>query len=147
MVAILTLAIAIAANAVVFSVLNALVLRPVPISAGAKEPLHDRGRQEPHHAIYPDYVEIRDRNRTLEGVTAFDITMVGLDKGQGSSRARLYASSGNYFDVLGIQPYLGRFFHPSDEHGPDSAPYVVLSYTYWQSHSKATRPWWAVPFN
>ena len=39
--------------------------------------------------------------------------------------------TGNYFDALGIQPYLGRFFHGSDEHGPNSAPYIVLSYGYW----------------
>jgi predicted permease len=42
-------------------------------------------------------------------------------------------TSGNYFDVLRIQPYLGRFFHASDEHGPNSAPYMVLSYAYWHS--------------
>jgi predicted permease len=45
-----------------------------------------------------------------------------------------YNTSGNYFDVLGVQPYLGRFFHASDEHGSDSAPYLVLSYAYWHSH-------------
>ena len=43
-------------------------------------------------------------------------------------------ASGNYFDVLGIQPYLGRFFQRSDEHGPNSAPYIVLSYAYWHTH-------------
>ena len=47
--------------------------------------------------------------------------------------------SGNYFDVLGIQPYLGRFFHASDEHGPNSAPYIVLSYAYWHSHFQDDR--------
>ena len=43
-------------------------------------------------------------------------------------------ASGNYFDTLDVQPYLGRFFHASDEKGYDSAPYVVLSYAYWNSH-------------
>jgi predicted permease len=43
-------------------------------------------------------------------------------------------TSGNYFDGLGIQPYLGRFFHASDERGANSAPYVVLSYAYWHGH-------------
>ncbi len=46
----------------------------------------------------------------------------------------LYEASGNYFDTLGIKPYLGRFFHSSDEHGPNSSPYIVLSYAYWRSH-------------
>src|SRR6202035_2651381 len=58
----------------------------------------------------------------------------GLDSDGRTAPIWLYTASGNYFDVLGIQPYLGRFFHASDEHGPDSAPYVVLSYAYWQSH-------------
>ncbi len=43
-------------------------------------------------------------------------------------------ASGNYFDGLGIQPYMGRFFHASDEKGQGSAPYVVLSYAYWHGH-------------
>lgn len=42
--------------------------------------------------------------------------------------------SGNYFDTLGIQPYVGRFFHGSDEHGANSAPYLVLSYAFWHAH-------------
>ena len=44
-----------------------------------------------------------------------------------------YEVSGNYFDALRIQPYLGRFFHGADEHGPNSAPYIVLSYPNWHS--------------
>ena len=45
-----------------------------------------------------------------------------------------YMVSGNYFDSLGMQPYLGRFIHASDEHGKNSVPYIVLSYAYWHSH-------------
>ena len=45
-----------------------------------------------------------------------------------------YEVSGNYFDALGIQPFLGRFFHGADEHGPNSAPLLVISYAYWHSH-------------
>ena len=45
-----------------------------------------------------------------------------------------YMVSGNYFDALGVQPHLGRFFHASEEHGKNSVPEVVLSYAYWQSH-------------
>src|SRR5216683_2653954 len=45
-----------------------------------------------------------------------------------------YLISGNYFDSLGVQPYLGRFIHASDEHGKNSLPYIVLSYAYWRNH-------------
>jgi len=46
----------------------------------------------------------------------------------------VYETSGNYFDTLGVQPYLGRVFHSPDEHGENSAGYIVLSYAYWHSH-------------
>jgi predicted permease len=47
--------------------------------------------------------------------------------------------TGNYFDALDVHPYLGRFFHASDEHGPNSAPYIVLPYAYWQSRFEGDR--------
>jgi hypothetical protein len=58
----------------------------------------------------------------------------GLDTGDGASPVWGYKTSGNYFDVLGIQPYLGRFFNPSDENGPNSAPFMVLTYAYCHTH-------------
>ena len=82
---------------------------------------------------YPDYRDLRDRNHSMEGLVAYSIDPAALDTGGDPSPAWLYEASGNYFDVLGVQPYLGRFFHSSDEHGPNSAPYIVLSYAYWQS--------------
>ncbi|HEY0702154.1 MAG TPA: ABC transporter permease [Candidatus Acidoferrales bacterium] len=132
-VAILTLAVAICANVVVFSVLNALVLRPIDLPGVQNLYMLEYGPQHWQQS-YPDYRDIRDRNRSFEGVMAFTIAPVGLDLGQGSLQSYAYEASGNYFDLLGIQPYLGRFFHPSDEKGPDSAPYLVLSYAYWHSH-------------
>ena len=50
-----------------------------------------------------------------------------------------YEASGNYFDGLGLQPYLGHFFHASDEHGPNSAPYIVLGYAFWHTHFQDDR--------
>jgi predicted permease len=58
---------------------------------------------------------------------------VGIDTGGNPSTVWPYDATGNYFDALGIQPWVGRFFHASDEHGNNSAPYVVLSYAYWHS--------------
>jgi predicted permease len=72
-------------------------------------------------------------------LAAYCIDPAGLDTGKTTSRAWVYEVSGNYFDVLGIQPYLGRFFHRSDEHGPNSAPYIVLPYAYWHSHFQDDR--------
>ncbi len=136
--AVLTLALAIGANAVVFSVLNALVLRPLkvpnPESLYMLERAFERG-STPSQA-YPDYIDLRDRNHSFESLVSYDIVgPVGLDTGGGNpSVVWPYLITGNYFDSLGIQPYLGRFLHSSDEHGKNSVPYVVLSYAYWHSH-------------
>ena len=57
----------------------------------------------------------------------------GLDTGKETADTWIYETSGNYFDALRLQPYLGRFFHESDEHGVNSAPYAVLTYTGWHT--------------
>jgi predicted permease len=137
-VAVVTLAMAIGANAVVFGVMDVLILRPVnvpePESLYETEYGVDTGFQS-----YPNYLDLRDRNRSFDGLAAFSFAFVGLDTGDNPSSATGYATSGNYFDVLRIQPYLGRFFHSSDEHGRNSAPYLVLSYAYWHSHFQDDR--------
>jgi hypothetical protein len=131
-VAILTLALGIGANALVFGVMNALLLRPLDVPQA--ETLWgtaygvDTGFQS-----YPNYRDLRDRNRSFDDLAAFKFAFVGLDTGKDPSRATGFATSANYFDVLRIQPYVGRFFHRSDEHGPNSAPYLVLSHAYWHS--------------
>ena len=131
--AVLTLALGIGANAVVFSVLNAVVLRPVNVPQAQN--LYMVQRFQYASQSYLDYLDLRDRNRTFESLVTFDIIgPVGVDTGGNASTAWPYLASGNYFDALGIQPYLGRFFHAADEHGMNSAPYVVLSYAYWRGH-------------
>ncbi|HEV2351277.1 MAG TPA: ABC transporter permease [Terriglobia bacterium] len=139
-VAVLTLALAIGANAVVFSVMNALVLRPLNVPhAQSLYQLGRTGEKWGGNESYPSYLDLRDRNRSFEGLAADNISGAGLDAGEGPSRAWGYEVTGNYFDVLGIQPYLGRVIHASDEHGPNSAPYLVLSYAYWHTHFQDDR--------
>jgi len=135
--AVVTLALGIGANAVVFSVLNAVVLRPVNLPNADNlfmlQRAFDRG-STPSQS-YPDYVDLRDKNHTFSSMVAFDIIgPVGLDAGGNPSTAWPYVASGNYFDALGVQPFLGRFYHASDEKGYNSAPYVVLSYAFWHSY-------------
>jgi predicted permease len=133
LVAVLTLALGIGANAVVFSAINAFLLHPLNVpqadslyavwraNAGASE-------------SYPDYLDLRDRNRSFDDLVAYGVSAAGLDTGKDPSRVWLYEVSGNYFDALKIQPYLGRLLHASDEHGANSAPYIVLSYAFWHTH-------------
>jgi len=135
--AVLTLALAIGANAVVFSVLNALVLRPLNVPHSDNIYMLERvfERASTPSQSYVDYLDLRDRNRSFESLVSYDIQgAVGLDTGSGNPAVVWpYMVSGNYFDALGIQPYLGRFIHSSDEHGRNSVPYVVLSYALWHS--------------
>src|ERR1700757_1471379 len=126
LVAVLTLAMAIGANAVVFSLLNGLILRPLNLP-GAQN-LYTIQLEESPFQSYLDYLDLRDRNRSFEGIVGYSIDRAGLDTGGAPSTAWLYEATGNFFDVLGVQPYLGRFFHASDEHGPNRAPYIVPSY-------------------
>ncbi len=133
-VAIMTLAFAIGANAVVFSVLNALILHPLHVPQSESLYGIQHGNEASSYQSYPDYLDLRDRNRSFDDLAAYDAAQVGLDTGENTARAWIVLASGNYFDVLRLQPFLGRFFHASDEHGPNSAPYVVLSYDYWHTH-------------
>ena len=132
--AILTLAMAIGANAVVFSVLNGLILRPLSVPDAQSLYTLERASDKETNQSYPDYLDLRDRNHSFDGLAAYSVNQVALNTGEGPSMEWSIETSGNYFDVLRIRPYLGRFFHASDEHGPNSAPYIVLSYAYWHSH-------------
>jgi predicted permease len=133
MAVVLTLALAIGANAVVFGLMDGLVLRPLNVPQS--ESLYGT-----HYGdnltwqSYLNYIDLRDRNRSFEDLAAFNMVLgVGLDTGKDPVAANGFAATGNYFDVLRIHPYLGRLFHASDEHGSNSAPYIVLTYAYWHS--------------
>jgi predicted permease len=133
-VAVLTLALAIGANAVVFGVLNGLVLRPLDVPQPESLYGIEHGNEHSMSESYPDYLDLRDRNRSFDGLAGFQINQVGWEAGGDPILAWVYEVTGNYFDVLRIQPYRGRFFHGSEERGPNSAPYVVLSQPYWHNH-------------
>lgn len=132
--ALLTLAMAIGANAVVFSVLNGLILRPLNVPHPESLYLLEASADKSTVQSYPDYLDLRDRNHSFDGLTAVGMGQVALNDGSGPSIEWNVEASCNYFDALRIQPYLGRFFHDSDDHGPNSAPFMVLSYDYWHSH-------------
>jgi predicted permease len=132
--AILTLAVALGANAVAFSALNALILRPVNLPDA--QSLYGLQRVTNHFPMqsYPDYLDLRDHNRSFDALAAFNIADAALETGKNAFPAWVYEVSGNYFDALHIHPYLGHFFQASDERGANSAPYVVLTYAYWHAH-------------
>ena len=136
--AVLTLALAIGANAVVFAVLNALILRPLNVPRADSLYTLEHGYKD-QSTSYPDYLDLRERNRSFEDLAGYIMTPVGFDTGRNPTQAWGYEVTGNYFDALGIHPYLGRFFHNADEHGPNSAPFLVISYAYWHSNFQDDR--------
>jgi predicted permease len=130
--ALITLALAIGANAVVFGIMDGLLLRPLNVPQW--DSLWGTMYQDnTAWQSYPNYLDLRDHNHSFEDLAAFNMVFVGLDMGKDPSVFNGFATSGNYFDVLRLEPFLGKFFHASDEHGPNSAPYIVLSYGYWHS--------------
>ncbi len=130
--AIVTLALAIGANAVVYGVMDALIRRPLRVphaeSLWGLENGDGSGWQS-----YPNYRDFRERNHSFDDLAAIRMEFADLDAGNDPAQATGWAASGNYFDELRIQPFLGRFFHSQDEKGSDSAPYLVLSYAYWHT--------------
>ncbi|HMD34528.1 MAG TPA: ABC transporter permease [Vicinamibacterales bacterium] len=132
--AVLTLALGIGANAVVFSVLNAFIIRPLDVPDSASLYQIERGKSKDGAQSYPDYRDLRDRNRSFDGLATYDFTRLALDSDGTPVRVWAKSVTGNYFDVLRVQPFLGRFFHAADEHGPDSAPFIVLGHAYWHAH-------------
>jgi predicted permease len=131
--ALLTLILAIGANVVTFSVLNAIILRPQEGSAskGLYTIVHQGSGGDNHS--YPDYLDFKNKNSTFHDMATYRLQRAGLAIGDSAYDAWYIRASGNYFDVLGVQPAQGRLFHASDEHGPNSAPYIVLSEDFWRS--------------
>jgi predicted permease len=131
-IAILSIALGVGINAVVFGVLNALLFKPLPHVESPDRVVF----VQPERAStmsFPNYRDLRDRNTTLEGLAATRIVVVGLSNSSGAERTWGYLVTGNYFDVLGVKPALGRFFRPEEDRvGGDSA-YAVLSYALWQN--------------
>jgi predicted permease len=130
--AVITLALGIGANVVVFSVLNGLILRPLGVPDAKNLYQISHGKNGGDWQSYPDYKDFRDRDPSFSGIMAYKFFTAGMSIDNATVRGWGFAATGNYFDVLGVQPALGHFFHASDEHGLGSAPYVVLSYDFWR---------------
>jgi predicted permease len=134
-IAIVTLGLGMAVNTTVFSIINGLVLRPLPVPhaeqitvLAMKQP----GVQGFQSFSYPDFQDIRSQSESTGEVFAYRTTLVGVTadgKGDHSVMSRV---TGNYFSALGIAPALGRLILPSEGQTPGADPVLVLGYDYWQ---------------
>jgi predicted permease len=142
-VALVTLMLGIGANIVVFGVLNTVLLRPLDVS-DPQSLYQIRHKQWMQGRLittsYPAFEDFQRRNTMFSGMIAMNAYSSGaLRWRNGVMNVHGDEVSGNYFDLLGVQPELGRFFHAAGEHGPDSAPYLVLSDSLWRSAFQADR--------
>jgi predicted permease len=143
-IAVLTLALGIGANTAIFSLMNQVLLRKLPIkNPNELEILRAPGPKTGHVSSdgddtesfsYPMYKGLRDKNSVFSGILArYGFSASVSNHGQ-TDRAVGEVVSGNYFDVLGVQPAMGRLFTRDDDKLPSAEPYVVLSYFYWKHH-------------
>jgi predicted permease len=126
-----TLALAIGANTTTFSALNQFLLRPLPVERPSELVFLNTGRGISQS--YPNFIDFRNSNRTLSGLIAYRIQPVGISHAGKNSHIWGYEASGNYFDVLGVRPILGRTFGPEDDQISSPRPVIVISYAAWQN--------------
>jgi macrolide transport system ATP-binding/permease protein len=127
-VAALSLALGIGVNSMVFTFINSAMFRPLP--------LPDAGRlvriQGDNTPAYSDYLAFRERAAAFAGLAAYDFDTLNLVAEATSGRVGVVKVSGNYFDVLGVKPVLGRSFSPDEDRNPGTQPVAVISYGLWQ---------------
>jgi putative ABC transport system permease protein len=143
-IAVITLALGIGANTAIFSLMNQVLLRELPIkSPDQLEILRAPGPKSGHISTdgdstesfsYPMYKGLRDTNAVFSGILArYGFAASVASRGQ-TDRATGEVVTGNYFEVLGVQPAIGRVFSQDDDRVPGAQPVVVLSHSYWTRH-------------
>ncbi len=131
-IAILTLALGIGANTTVFTFVENILLRSLPVHDPEQLVALNWGQNV--NMSYPNYVDFCDRNTVFSNLVATRMNLVNM-----SLRAREnflvwgYEATGNYFKTLGVKPLLGRFFGPAEDDKPGAHPVIVISHRYWQT--------------
>src|SRR5215471_3913665 len=137
LVALVTLMLGIGANVVVFGIVNAVLLHPLDVSDPQNLYQLRIGSWANGKLLttsYPAFGDIRQRNTTFSDIAGFNAyCQARLHWGDAVASVSGYAVTGNYIDLLGVKPQIGRLIQAEDEHGPNSAPYIVLSDHLWRS--------------
>jgi predicted permease len=142
LVAILSIAVGVGANAAMFSLADALVLRPLPVprateivalSGNNTAAAANTGFGINRAVSILDYRDVRDRARSFEGLFAYGVVLTGFSRSASEPAQNVLGLrvSGNFFRVLGVQPALGRTFRDDEDEAPGRDPVVVLSHAAW----------------
>jgi macrolide transport system ATP-binding/permease protein len=134
LIALLSLALGIGATTAIFSLVNTVLLRPLPVVQ--PDQLQAISVQVKNGGVaafsYPNYVDFRDRNEVLSGIYASRIAPMGLSHNGNNERIWGYEVTGNYFQILGVQAVKGRLITPEEDRVRLANPIAVLSYGCWQ---------------
>src|SRR5262249_32183348 len=137
-VAVVTLALGIGANTAIFTLLDQVLLQTLPVKSPRQLVMLDApgansgSMHGPYSFSYPMYRDIRDQNSVFSGVLGLWGFDASLSHANSTERVKGELVTGNYFDVLGVRPALGRVFTQADDSNPGGHPLVMLSHTYWQ---------------
>jgi putative ABC transport system permease protein len=140
-VAVLTLALGIGANTAIFSVVEAVLIRPLPYPEPGRLIWISRVLPAIHAQLVAstDYIAWLEQNKTLTGISAFEASGSCNLTGRGvAQRVPAAAVSANFFSTLGVQPFLGRAF-TAEEDRPGGRPVVLLTYSFWRRHFNSDR--------
>jgi len=132
--AVLTLALGIAANVIVFGVLQALILRPIDVPHGDRVMTLSLTTSAYPLVAWPEVRDVRDGNTLLSAVAAYSPENVGLEAGGVTRPVWGFGVSGQYFELVAIQPFLGRLLQRADDDHPGASEAAVLSWPAWKSH-------------
>ncbi len=139
LVAVLSLALGIGANTAIFTLVNAVFLHPVPVKNPSELmsifTVDDKNAFAGNNKLptsQPNFADLRDHNVSFLGMYADQPFPAAITVGNQAEELNGQIVSGNYFDVLGVKPLLGRFFLPDEDTGNGSHPVMVLSYAIWQ---------------
>src|SRR5262245_28545879 len=134
-VAVLTLALGIGATTAIFTLIDAVLLKNLlvkdPEQLVVLKTVAKAGRIGPSFS-YPSYQDLRDRNQTFEGISAYYGVRLNFSRSEQTERVAGELVSGNFFSVVGVKPFLGRFFSEEDNTTPGAHPVAILSYNYWE---------------
>ena len=134
-IAIVTLGLGMAVNTAVFSIINGVILRPLPVPHAeqltvlARQQKATMGRQR---FSYPEFLDLRSQADSFSDIFGYGVTLSGLAMDGKGDHCVLSRVTGNYFSALGVQPHLGRLILPSEGQAPVADPVLVLGYSYWQ---------------
>ena len=139
-VAVVVLALGIGVNTAIFSLVNVMLFQPPAYHEPAEiVQLFSQDKKDPKNFrafSYPTYCDIRDQNTVFSGLLAHDESVVGIGEKGNFRRAVVDIVSSNYFSVLGVWPASGRAFLPEEEKPGAWQHVAVVSYSYWQKHSR-----------